>query len=59
MKIKTEIDIEEILALRLALSSLKTLLSQVDPKAEKWHFEYDQKHLANATNALDNIVKRS
>ena len=50
---------DELLALRLALVSLKNVLAQIDPKADKWHFEYDQKHLANATNALDNIVKRS
>ena len=50
---------DELLALRLALGSLKNVLAQIDPKADKWHFKYDQKHLANATNALDNIVKRS
>ena len=59
MKIKTEIAMDELLALRLALGSLKNVLAQIDPKADKWHFKYDQKHLANATNALDNIVKRS
>jgi CHAD domain-containing protein len=59
MKIQTEIDIEEILALRLALKSLESLLKIVDPNKDKWQYEYEQKHLTDAGTALNSIVKRS
>jgi hypothetical protein len=59
MKIKAEIDIDEILALRLALKSLESLLKIVDPNKDKWQYEYEQKHLTGADAALNSIVKRS
>ena len=60
MKIKVEIEIEELVTLRQALASLGVALHHLNSidKSNEIIFQYDKEILQEAKKALDSIVKR-
>ena len=61
MKIKTEIEIEEIVTLRLAMNSLQRTLESLE-RLDKFNatiFSYDKENLQNARKIINNFVYRS
>lgn len=62
-KIKTEIDLDQLVDLRLALDSLRFTLKRLNvvDKDNFAHIIYqtDQKNLENGLKALDSLIKNS
>lgn len=61
MKIKTEIEIDELVTLRLAMNSLQSTLNALEKMSESNAivFRNDKENLENARKVVDNLVKRS
>jgi len=61
MKIKTEIDIDEIVTLRLAMNSLQRTLEKLETMNEinKIVYRHDEENLQDARKVIDNLVNRS
>lgn len=61
MKIKTEIEIDELVTLRLAMNSLQSTLNILEKMSESNAivFRNDKENLENARKVVDSLVKRS
>jgi hypothetical protein len=61
MKIKTEIEVDELVTLRLAMNSLQSTLNMLENlnKSNAIVFQHDKEILQNARKVVDNLVNRS
>jgi len=61
MKIKTEIEVDELVTLRLAMNSLQNTLNVLVKLNESNAivFQHDKENLQNARKVVDNLVNRS